>query len=410
MRTSTEAAAALSLILCLSGPLGAATDRPLKSYPDAELKAAAPNTDVLFVVSGDNRPTAKGAPMPPVLATIISEIGVIRPDFVLWTGDTVYGYCDTREELEQEYRAFEEAARPIAGTVPLYNAPGNHEIHSQQTCKAPAETLCGPPCSEEAFRTRFGQLYGSFDHAGVHYIALDTDFPGAQDAIAGEQLEWLKRDLEANKGARAIFLFSHTEFYSSPHIDEQAGRSHPGVKNAQELHELFRRYPVKAVFSGHEHLYWREAHDGIDYFVAGGAGAPLYASPDRGGFSHYLVVRVTGATVNYDLIEPGRLSLSNGSGGKDEAKVWIVNSNDLTQPLLLRGLDVQVPASLGDCAALTVGGELRRGAEGEPIEGFAIESCAPAPGGNLRLHLKAPPLRQGSVAVTVRKKASGKPG
>src|SRR4051794_30015208 len=191
----TTAVLRLSLILlCLSSPLAAATDRPLQSFPAAALKEAAAGADVLFVVSGDNRPTAQGAPLPPVVKTIFSEIGLIRPDFVIWTGDTVYGYCDSSTELEQEYQAFAAAARPLAGAVPLFNSPGNHEIHARQTCSAPADKVCGAPCSEDAFRSHFGQLYGSFDFGGAHFIALDTDVPGAEDSITGDQLTWLKSD------------------------------------------------------------------------------------------------------------------------------------------------------------------------------------------------------------------------
>jgi hypothetical protein len=395
------------MLLCCSAPSSAATDRPLKSFPEAPLQAKDAGADLLFVVGGDNRPTTQGAPLPRVLGTILSEVGLIRPDFVIWTGDTVYGYCDTREELEAEYQAFRSAARPLAGAVPLYNAPGNHEIHSGQTCASPAERLCGPPCSEEAFRGHFGQLWGSFDSAGAHFIALDTDVPGAQDAISGEQLEWLRRDLEANKGARAIFVFTHTEFYSSPVIDKPAGTSHPAVANRWELQDLFRRYPVKAVFSGHEHVYWHEPaeqHDGIDYFVTGGSGASLYASPDRGGFSHYMVVRLSGEKVSYEVIEPGRLYLEDAPARTGESRFWIVNSNDFATPLPLRGIDVEVAARLGSCKDLEVTSETRSRDKVVPIPGVTIASCAAAPGGKLRLHVEGPPVGQGSFLVTVKRK------
>ena len=408
MNQKTATLSLAVLLLCLASSLPAVTDRPLQSFPAAELKEPAAGADILFVVSGDNRPTSQGAPLPPVLQTIFAEIGWIRPDFVIWTGDTVYGYCDSREELEQEYQAFAAAARPLAGAVPLFDSPGNHEIHAGQTCAAPADTLCGTPCSEEAFRGHFGQLYGSFDFGGAHFIALDTDVPDAKDAITGTQLDWLKSDLEANKGARAIFVFSHTEFYSSPRIDSSAATSHPAVANRWELQDLFRRYPVKAVFSGHEHIYYREPaeqHDGIDYFVAGGAGAPLYASPDRGGFSHYLVVRLSGTKLSYDVIEPGHLSLEDATSGASEAKFWIVNSNDMEQPLPLRGIDREVPASLGACDSLTASAATRKRDAWVPVEGVAIESCVPGASGSLRLHVKVPPMAQGSVQVTVRRKA-----
>lgn len=406
---------AVPLLLCLAAPLGAATDRPLKSFPEAELKPKEAGADMLFIVSGDNRPTTQGAPLPRVVKAIFSEIGLIRPDFVIWTGDTVYGYCDTREELEAEYQAFRAAARPIEGFVPLYNSPGNHEIHEGQTCSRPAEQLCGPPCSEDAFRGHFGQLWGSFDYAGAHFIALDTDVPGQEDAIGGEQLEWLKRDLEANKGARAIFVFTHTEFYSSPVIDKPQGTGHPAVTNRCELQDLFRKYPVKAVFSGHEHVYWRETaenHDGIDYFVAGGAGAPLYASPERGGFSHYVVVRMTGDKISYQVVEPGRLYLEDAAPRAGEHRFWIVNSADFAessekfaQPIPLRGIDVEVAASLGKCEDLEATAAGRRRDAEVPVSGVTIGSCSPA-GGKLRLHIDGPPVGQGSFLVTVKKKSS----
>ena len=407
------------LALCLAAPLGAATDRKLTSFTGVELKDKDSKEDVIFVVAGDNRPTAKDAPLPRVAETILSEIGLIRPDFVLWTGDTVYGYCDTRDELEAEYQRFREAARSLVGFVPFYNAPGNHEIHGDQTasdCAQKPDQLCWADpdpaaknrCSEEVFVSHFGQLYGSGDHAGVHFIALDTAVPGDEDAISGPQLDWLKKDLASNEEARAIFLFTHTEFYQSPTIDPSAGRGHPTVARAWELQDLFARYPVMAVFSGHEHIFWHEPaekHGFIDYFVAGGAGAPLYASPDRGGFSHYVIVRVSGRKVTYDVIEPGRLyieGVKNPPAGAEQ--FWIVNSNDAAQPLPLRGLQVEVPAAtLGGCAGLEATGEFRRRDSWSPFQ-VAIDSCDAAAGGKLRLHVTAAPVQQGSIRVTVRRK------
>jgi hypothetical protein len=105
------AGASVLAALVVLGGANAATDRPLQSFPAASLASLDAGTDLLFVVGGDNRPTTQSGPLPRVLGTILSEAGLIRPDFVIWTGDTVYGYCDTREELEGEYRAFAAAAR-----------------------------------------------------------------------------------------------------------------------------------------------------------------------------------------------------------------------------------------------------------------------------------------------------------
>jgi hypothetical protein len=394
------ALATIPLLLVVAAPLAAATERPLKSVV-ADLRPVTEPVSVTFVVGGDNRPTSKGAPPPRVTRMIFDEIGLLRPDFVLWSGDTVYGYCDTQPELEAEYDAF--FATAVRGAVPLFNSPGNHEIHSGQTCPASSTPLCGTPCSEEVFKHRFGRLYGSFDYAGLHFIALDTDVPEAPDEISGEQLEWLKQDLEANKKARAIFIFSHTEFYSSPRIDPPSALNHPAIFNRIGLHELFRRHPVRAVFAGHEHLYWREPaeqHDGIEYFVAGGAGAPLYASPDRGGFSHYVLVRVTREKtdkISYDVIEPGRLYLEPRKDGE----AWIVNSNDLGS-LTLGGIEIEVPATLGDCAGLEPTSAFV-GRDGKPVTLTKID-CIPGTSAH-QLRIKAEGVPAGaSVPIAVRKK------
>jgi calcineurin-like phosphoesterase family protein len=404
---------ALSLVAPGGRPaLWAASERLLASAVTQPASPAA-SGEVTFVVGGDNRPTGKGAPLPRVAGAIFEEIGLLAPDFVLWSGDTVYGYCDTRAELEAEYDAFFAVA--ARGGVPLYNAPGNHEIHSGQSCPGTAtDALCGPPCSEEVFEKRFGRLYGSFDYGGLHFIALDTDVPGHPDEISGAQLEWLKKDLEDNRKARAIFLFCHTEFYSSPKIDPPAGLSHPAVFDRIALHELFRRYPVRAVFAGHEHLYWREPaenHDGIEYFVVGGGGAPLYASPDRGGFSHYVLVRVGADNrIGYDVIEPGRLYVEPAVGGAGgtaaEARLWIVNSNDVGN-LTLGGIRAEVPASLGACADLTASSELKKRDGSVVAVPLKIVSCNPGtpekPAHQLRLRAEGVPAGT-SLPVVIRRK------
>jgi len=378
-----------------------ALDRPLRSVGGV-LAAGPPRpSGLVFVVGGDNRPTGKGAPLPRITRTLFEEIRLIRPDFVLWTGDTVYGYGDTPAELEKEYQDF-EALAGRAG-VPVFNAPGNHEIH--RTDDSPCSSPLGPPVpgspdSEARFIRRFGNLYGSFDAGAAHFISLDTDAYCHEDSIEGPQLEWLQRDLEEHRNAAAIFVFSHTEFFSSPQIDPDATKGHEPLRNRDELHALFRKYPVRAVFSGHEHLYWREAHDGIDYFVAGGGGAPLYATPDRGGFGHYIVVALSGAGVRYDLVEPGRLFVENGAPARNGKRIWVVNSNDADIPL--RGVAVDVPA-LGPCRGVRAESELKR-RDGTPVPVPISRVSCSSSRGRLHVALELTSPRGTSVPIVVRGK------
>ncbi len=410
----------VTLALLPGLPLHAATDRPLRSAV-AELPPNDGAADVTFVVGGDNRPTARGAPQPRVARQIFDEIGLLRPDFVLWSGDTIYGYCDSAAELDAEYDAFLAIAR--RGATPLFNAPGNHELHPDETECPPipttsttstppttAGTVCNAACLQVGFTRRFGPLYGSFDYAGVHFIALDTELPGQEDDIAGDQLAWLRRDLEQNKEARAIFVFGHTQLYTSPLIDPAEGRDHQSVASRALLHDLFRRYPVRAVFAGHEHLFWHEPpeqHDFLDYFVAAGGGAPSYSPPDRGGFTHYLLVRVKGDAVSYDLIEPGRLYVEPAARtAPDTARAWLINGTRLGN-LTLPGIELEVPADLGGCADLAVSTDLRR-FNGQP-RAVPVEIVSCLPDGTVnRLRLRATGVPQGSsVPVVIRRRPAG---
>jgi 3',5'-cyclic AMP phosphodiesterase CpdA len=360
----------LLLLAAWAAPAAGEPGRALRSLDGSEAHVAA-GQDLVFVVGGDNRPTERWASLPPVLSTILEEVRWIKPDLVLWSGDTVYGYCDSRDELAAEYARFARLAPP---GIPLYNAPGNHEIHADiSRCKdaEKAAACAGRPCADDVFRHYFGALYGSFDVGDVHFIALDAEHhrktarsDSGLPQIGPRQMRWLAADLAAHKGARAIFVFLHSELYSSPLIDSGAGTSHPSVAQRVELHELFRRYPVKAVFSGHEHIFWHEPpenHDWIHYFVAGGAGAPLYAPPEHGGFAHYLVVQVTGsggsAQVSYTTVEPGHLGVGEGAVTPDGETLWLANGNDTGSVLLpVRGLVVALPArEYGSCSDVQAG-------------------------------------------------------
>jgi hypothetical protein len=59
-----------------------------------------------------------------------------------------------------------------------------------------------------------------------------------------------------------------------------------------DLHRLFVRSKVNAVFEADDHRYDRREEDGILYLISGGGGAPLYTTEKRGGYFHYLWISV----------------------------------------------------------------------------------------------------------------------
>ena len=99
---------------------------------------------------------------------------------------------------------------------------------------------------------------------GMHFIVLDCW--NVYKPLEKTQLEWLKKDLEANKG-RPISVAMHVPLFTS-------GKYEP--YNEPDLLELFDKYNVMFVFSAHVHSYERSLYKGTNYIVTAGGGAPLY--------------------------------------------------------------------------------------------------------------------------------------
>lgn len=197
------------------------------------------------------------------------------PDFAIGTGDYIHG-ADSQETLRAQWNAFFWALQPLQARKPVYfvPAPGNHEIRGG--------------AGNRLFLEYFKRLFFSFNWAGSHFAILNTEEPGRESRIAGQQLTWLKQDLAGAQTASHIFVALHRPLFPVSLHKGDSLDEYPKERDA--LHALFVRYRVTCVFAGHEHLYNRQVRDGIQYIITGGAGADLYASPTKGGFHHFLYV------------------------------------------------------------------------------------------------------------------------
>jgi predicted glycoside hydrolase/deacetylase ChbG (UPF0249 family)/3',5'-cyclic AMP phosphodiesterase CpdA len=275
-----------------------------------------------FVVTGDSRPILPRHGYPKVTHRLFAELRLLRPALVLYTGDIVWGYGAGRQELLNDYDRFRSLAESVG--VPLYNVPGNHEMLTDRMAIALLEELGH-------------DLYGSFDVGSCHFVALNTDEYWLEGRVTGRQLDWLRADLEASREAAHIFVFMHRPLFSW-----FQGDFNPD--DAGVLQELFRSYPVRAVFAAHDHFHHVEEHDGVRYMTVAGAGSPLYAQPQKGGFAHYVFVSVTPEGIDYNVIEPGHLDvdLVAGNDGIEPMTVARV-ANTTDRDLLVRNLELRVP-------------------------------------------------------------------
>ncbi|MFN3396803.1 MAG: metallophosphoesterase family protein [Thermodesulfovibrionales bacterium] len=318
----------LILLLLTCSQLLAVTDRPLRVLNDVQM-ARTDSKEFSFIVFGDFRASRRDRPYHEAFLKIMSEIEMINPDFAVSTGDAYYGYGGSFQRFKNEIEYFEAISRRLS--IPFFNVIGNHE-------------LGGGGKREDYIRERFGNLYGSFDFGNSHFIVLNTEEKGREGMIMGEQLEWLKKDLENNKNSTNIFVFMHRPMYSIIDPDLLFGKSFRDRENRDYLHSLFKKFRVKAVFAGHEHLFSETIKDGIRYIVTGGGGSPLYQSPKGGGYFHYLIANVKGEDINLGLMVPGTISIRTITGNDGfEEKTEVEVSNISYSDLKLKNIPVMMP-------------------------------------------------------------------
>lgn len=370
--------ACLSLAL-LSIAQTAPADRRLTPLPTfaAKLTPPADPDHLRFAVGGDNRSTSHSAPMPPALAEICREIGILRPDLVLWTGDTIHGYDESPTEAAAEYRTFLGSAATCG--VPFFNVIGNHELGTEHHAKM-----------ERVYTQQMGPLYGSFDYGHSHFVGLDTTPVIDGEAHGGEldegQLAWLEADLAAHqRTARNIFVLSHHYVFgpADPDIKDGPDTGFKKTELRDRLHRLFVKYGVRAVFSGHAHLYWHAAKEGVQYFIAGNAGAPLEATGERGGFLGYLTVQVDGTQLTTRTMGAWTLFQRLVSGGDGRARSAVVEVDNYNHAeLTARGISVTMPADRYQAR-----GSVNYKGKSKDVE-VRITGAAPLPGGTVRLTLE----------------------
>jgi hypothetical protein len=362
-----------------------AGDRPLRPVNPRPYGPVSGPGEFTFAVAGDGRPTVAGMPFPKVTGDIMRELALLRPAFTLYTGDAIFGYKQTRQQMLNEldrFRALADSSR-----VPLFNVPGNHEIQSQ-------------PAAVEVLAEWGHDLYGSFDFHGWHFVGLNTDEPNCEGRVTGRQLEWLEQDLRGAAQAKGTFVFMHRPLFSW-----FQGDFNPD--DAQLLVKLFAANGVRAVFAAHDHFYYEEEHEGVRYVTVGGAGGPLYTQPPAGGFSHYVLVSCSPEGVDYNVVEPNRLEAKVLSGDDGLEPVSIVRLANVTdRDLVARGLRLRAPRQ-SDMAHYRVVATSRDFSLAETVLDASIADVEDLRDGSVAVDVQVPLPTGCAVWVTVEAREPG---
>ena len=103
------------------------------------------------------------------------------------------------------------------------------------------------------------ESYYSYDIGNVHFLALDSygrDNKNTRmhDGIDGEQAEWVRRDLQANKSKWVVAYWHHPPYTMGSHDSD---KEMDLVRIRQNFIKVLEEYGVDLVLCGHSHVYER---------------------------------------------------------------------------------------------------------------------------------------------------------
>lgn len=210
---------------------------------------------------------------------LIKRINEDNPLFVVHLGDIVHGGKSwmgiSAGDIERQFRDFKNQfalLRPL-----LFTVKGEKDMLDADFAHYTRHTKRPP--------------YYSFNYGPAHCVVLDTCEEG-KAAISASQLEWLKKDLARHRRAHVMFVFGHYPFCGNDATAPENISERVPVKEANEVHAIISKYPVKAVFSGHGVSFSRTVRDGIFYITAGCDFSAIRTTPHQKAknATHYYVV------------------------------------------------------------------------------------------------------------------------
>ena len=219
----------------------------------AEPVHAAPASPFTFVQLSDSHIGFNKPPNADARATFREAIAKVKalpvqPDFIIHTGDV--------SQLSRDDE-FDDAEQILKETgLPVFVVPGEHDMLD--------------PDAGKAVLNRFGKGskgagWYSFDHRGVHFVAMVNvaDLkPGGMGNFGAEQLKWLKADLAGRSSSTPIVVFAHMPLWT---VYADWGW---GTDDAAEALKLLARFGSVTILNGHIHQITQKVEGRVAFHTA----------------------------------------------------------------------------------------------------------------------------------------------
>ena len=180
-------------------------------------------------------------------------------------GDNAY-QDGTDSEFQSKF--FNIYKNDLLKKYPMYPAPGNHDYHdTDMTANFAQEThqtayyqnFSMPTEGEAGGVPSHTQAFYSFDVGNIHFLSLDSY--GKEDKAyrlydtIGPQVQWIKKDLAANKNKGWVIAFWHHPPYTMG--SHNSDKEEELVKIRENFIAIIERAGVDIVLNGHSHGYER---------------------------------------------------------------------------------------------------------------------------------------------------------
>lgn len=222
-----------------------------------------PNGRPLFVQISDTHIGFNKEANPDVNGTLSRTIELVnampeQPALIIHTGDITHLSKPAEFDLAQQLLGGLKVSE-------LHTVPGEHDTTD-------------PTVSE--YLSRFGKAsdnrgYYSFDHAGVHFVALVNVLqfkPGGLGTLGAEQLAWVENDLKGRPASTPIVVFAHMPLWT---VYEPWGW---GTGDAPQLMALLGRFGSVTVLNGHIHQIVQKVEGNVTFHTARSTAYPQPAA------------------------------------------------------------------------------------------------------------------------------------
>ncbi len=207
----------------------------------------------LFVQISDTHIGFNKDANPDVNGTLTRTIDLVngmaeQPALVIHTGDITHLSRPAEFDLAQQMLS-------RLRTTEIHTVPGEHDTADATVTE---------------YFNQFGKAsankgYYSFDHAGVHFVALINVLqfkPGGLGTLGSDQLAWVAADLKGRSASTPIVVFAHMPLWT---IYEPWGW---GTGDADQLMSQLRRFGSVTVLNGHIHQIVQKVEGNITFHTA----------------------------------------------------------------------------------------------------------------------------------------------